>query len=90
MMMVWLWDASSPAASACGVTDTDTAARRAVASELISGRAETARLEKAELVIGRQGLSYDYCPTGRAWTARLAAGKPAWTPAPGTPGSCAP
>ena len=30
-MIVWIWDASGPAASACGVTGTAEAARRAAA-----------------------------------------------------------
>ena len=76
MMIVWLWDASGPAAAMCGAAGTAEAARRAAGSELTSGRAETARLEQAALVIGRE-LTYDYCPTGRTWTARLAAGRPA-------------
>ena len=83
-MIVWIWEASGPAAGACGVTGTAEDARRAAGSELTSGRASTACLEQAELVIGRE-LSYDYAPTGRRWTARLAAGRPAWAAAPDVP-----
>ena len=79
-MIVWIWDASGPAADACGVTGTAEAARRTVGLLLSSGRADAAHLEQAALVIGRT-LSYDYCPTGRAWNARLESGQPVWVTA---------
>ena len=72
-MIVWIWDASGPAADACGVTGTAEAARRAVGLLLSSGRADAAHLEQAALVIGRT-LSYDYCP-------QVAPGMPGWNPA---------
>jgi hypothetical protein len=77
-MIVWIWDASGPAASACGVAGTADAARHAAGSLLTSGRADAARVQQAALVIGRT-LTYDYCPTGRPWHARLHAGRLTWT-----------
>jgi len=77
-MMVWIWDATGPAASACGVADTADAARRSAGSLIASGRADAARVEQAALVLGTT-LTYDYCPTGRAWHARLEAGRLTWT-----------
>jgi hypothetical protein len=77
-MIVWIWDASGPAASACGVAGTAEAARNAAGSLLADGRADAARVQQAALVIGR-ALTYDYCPTGRAWHARLDAGRLTWT-----------
>ena len=61
-MIVWIWDASGPAADACGV----------------AGTAEAARVEQAAIVVGTT-LTYDYCPTGRAWHARLDVGSLTWT-----------
>ena len=51
-MIVWIWDASGPAADACGVAGTAEAARDAAGSLLDSGRAEAARVEQAALVVG--------------------------------------
>jgi hypothetical protein len=80
-MIVWIWDACGPAADACGVAGTAEAARRAASSLLTSGRARAARVEQAAMVIGRT-LTYDYCPPGRAWAARLESGSPTWVPVP--------
>ena len=80
-MIVWIWDASGPAADACGVAGTREAARSAAGSLVTSGQADTARIEQAAIVVGH-ALSYDYCPTGRAWTARLNAGRLTWAPVP--------
>lgn len=81
-MMVWIWDAAGPAADACGVAGTAEAARRAAGSLMTSGQARTARVEQAALVIGR-ALTYDYCPTGPAWSARLEPGGLTWVPVTG-------
>ena len=83
-MIVWIWDASGPAADACGVAGTAEAARRAAGSLLTSGQARAARVEQASMVIGI-ALTYDYCPTGRAWAARLEYGSPALGPVPTLP-----
>jgi hypothetical protein len=88
-MIVWIWDASGPAADACGVAGTAEAARRAAGSLVASGRAEAARVEQAALVVGST-LTYDYCPTGRAWDARLDAGRLTWTLVPRLPRQAAP
>lgn len=78
-MIVWIWDASGPAVGACGVAGTAEAARSAAGSVLAAGRAETARVERAVLVISTGPLTYDYWPDGHTWTARLNAGRAAWT-----------
>jgi hypothetical protein len=80
-MIVWIWEASGPAADACGVAGTPDAARDAAGSLLESGRARAARVEQAALVVGST-LTYDYCPTGQAWSGRLEAGHPVWAPVP--------
>jgi len=77
-IIVWIWDASGPAADACGVAGTAEAARRAAGSLVASGQAEAARVEQAAIVVGST-LTYDYCPTGHAWHARLDAGRLRWT-----------
>ena len=87
-MIVWIWDATGPAADACGVAGTADAARDAAGSLVADGRADAARVQPAALVIGRT-LTYDYCPTGQAWDARLEAGRPAWVPVPRLPGQAA-
>jgi hypothetical protein len=83
-MIVWIWDACGPAADACGVAGTAEAARQAAGSLLASGRARAARVEQATMVIGC-GLTYDYCPTGRVWAARLESGSPTWVLVPSLP-----
>ena len=88
-MIVWIWDASGPAASACGVAGTAEAARQAAGSLLESGQADAARVEQAAVVLGTT-LTYGYCPTGRAWHARLDAGRLTWTLAAPVPGPAAP
>jgi uncharacterized protein RhaS with RHS repeats len=87
-MIVWIWDASGPAADACGVAGTAEAARRAAGSLLASGQARAAHVEQATIVIGRT-LTYDYCPTGRAWAARLESGSPTWVLVPPLAGRAA-
>jgi hypothetical protein len=77
-MMVWIWDASGPAADACGVAGTAEAAREAAGALLESGRAQAVHVEQAAIVVGST-LTYDYCPTGRTWHARIDAGQLTWT-----------
>ena len=88
-MIVWIWDFSGPAAEACGVAGTADAARDAAGSLLTSGRAQAARVEQVAIVLGAT-LTYGYCPTGRAWHARLDAGRLIWTMAPPLPSPAAP
>jgi hypothetical protein len=83
-MIVWIWDASGPAADACGVTGTDEAARRAAGRLLASGQASTARVELATVVVGRSLTPY-YRPAGRAWDGRMEPGGPVWVPVPRRP-----
>jgi hypothetical protein len=85
-MIVWIWDASGPAADACGVTGTAEAARQAAGSLVTSGQAEVARVEQAAVVLGI-ALTYDYCPTGETWAARLTAGRLTWTQMSDVPGA---
>jgi hypothetical protein len=85
-MIVWIWDASGPAADACGVTGTAEAARRAAGSLVTSGQAEAARVEQAAIVLG-SALTYDYCLTGETWAARLNAGQLTWTQVSDVPGA---
>jgi hypothetical protein len=80
-MIVWIWDATGPAADACGVTGTADAARLAAGSLMTSGQADAARVEQAAIVVGNE-LTYDYCPTGHAWAARLESGSPVWERVP--------
>ena len=77
-MIVWIWDASGPAASACGVAGTAEAARDAAGALVASGRARAAWVEQAVIGLGTT-LTYEYCPTGRVWRARLEAGRLDWT-----------
>jgi hypothetical protein len=83
-MIVWIWDATGPAADACGVAGTAEAARHAAGTLLESGRARAARVEQAALVVGTT-LTYDYCPIGQAQAGRLEAGRPVWVPVPSLP-----
>jgi hypothetical protein len=85
-MIVWIWDASGPAADACGVTGTAEAARRAAGSLVTSGQAEAARVEQAAVVLGIT-LTYDYRLTGETWAARLNDGRLTWTQVSDVPGA---
>ena len=87
-MIVWIWDASGPAADACGVAGTAEAARQAAGALMTSGRASAARVEQAAIVVGTT-LTYGYCPTGRVWHARLDAGELTWTTAAPLPSPAA-
>ncbi len=60
------------------------AARRAAGSLLESGKAKNIRVQQAVLVVGT-ALTYDYCPTGPAWSARLESGGLNWVPVPQPP-----
>jgi hypothetical protein len=70
------------------VAGTAEAACRAAGSFLASGQGDAARVERAALVIGH-ALTYDYCLTGCAWSARLECGRTVWAPAPPLPGRAA-
>jgi hypothetical protein len=68
------------------VAGTVEAARRAAGSLVTSGQAEAARIEQATIVLG-SALTYDYCPTGKTWAARLNAGRLTWTLTSDMPGA---
>jgi len=65
-MTVWLWDAGA----ARGVTDDETRAREAAEAFIRSGRADTARVERASLVTEVRALTTGYARTGQGWTAQ--------------------
>jgi hypothetical protein len=71
------------------VAGTAEAARSAAGSLVTSGKADAARVEQAAVVLGTT-LTYGYCPTGRAWHARLDAGELTWTTATRPPRQAAP
>jgi hypothetical protein len=79
-MNVWLWDASGPARTACGVTDSESRARRAAEAVLTSGQADAARIEQAALGLGAGTMTYGYQRTGRARHARVRNGHVTWEP----------
>lgn len=83
-MIVYLWDADGPASSAQGVTDDESQAREAAAAFIRSGRAHTARVEKAHFVSGLRALDSGYMRLGHEWTAQLHGdGRIRWVPFPG-------
>jgi hypothetical protein len=79
-VIVWLWAAPGPVRTACGVTDSETRARRDAGAVLIAGQATAACVEKATLAIGVSTLTFGYKPTGQAWNARLRDGRVTWAP----------
>jgi hypothetical protein len=81
-VIVWLWDAGS----ARGVTDDESRARRAAEAFMRSGRADTARVEKALAVTGISALASGYLRTGHGWTAQPRRdGLIRWVPLPAAP-----
>jgi hypothetical protein len=71
-VIVWMWDADGPDASACGVTDAEERAKRAADAAMRSmGAAATVY---AATHLGGGGWMRDgYRPTGVYWTARMGA-----------------
>lgn len=79
-MIVWLWSASGPGRFT-GVTDDDHAARTAAAACITtSGRAESATVEAASLVLGVSSMTDFYQRTGTGWTGRRSGRGVRWTP----------
>jgi hypothetical protein len=78
VVIVWLWQASGPGKFR-GITDDRDAARRAAAGCITSGKAETATVERASMVIGASSLTDYYQPTGTGWTARRNGARVRWT-----------
>jgi hypothetical protein len=68
-VIVWLWEASGPGKFR-GITGDDRAARRAAGQCITSGKADTATVEAAGLVIGLSSLTDCYIKTGTGWTGR--------------------
>lgn len=82
-MLMWLWDAGH-----ChGVADDETRARRAVAECITSGRAQTATVEAATLVLGVSSLVDFYQRAGVGWTGRRSDRGVRWTALTGWPAS---
>jgi hypothetical protein len=81
-VIVWLWDAGSGR----GVTDDESRARRAAEALIRTGRADTARVERAFLVAGLSVLTSGYARTGHGWTAQpRPGGLIRWVPLPAAP-----
>ena len=78
-MIVWLWSTSGPGRFT-GVTDDDHAARTAAAAYITSGRAESATVEAASLVLGVSSMTDFYQCTGTGWTGRRSNWGVRWTP----------
>ena len=78
-MIVWLWSASGPG-RITGVTDDNHAARTAAAVCITSGRAESATVEAASLVLGVSSMTDFYQRTGTGWTGRRSERGVRWTP----------
>ena len=82
-VIVWLWDVSGPARTACGVTDDQARARQTAEAILTAGQGTTAALEQAVLGLGAGSMTYGYQRTGQAWHALVSDGHVTWTrPAP--------
>jgi hypothetical protein len=80
-VIVWLWDASGPARTACGVTDSEARARQAAETLLAAGQADAARIERAALGLGSGTMTYGYQRTGQPQHARIRDGRVTWKPA---------
>ena len=68
-MHVWVWDAINPG-NMGGVCGEEARAREVVSEFLAGGRATTAIVELASLVLGGGGFETCYERMGRGWTAR--------------------
>lgn len=79
VVIVWLWQANGPGQFR-GVSDDDYAARHAAAECLTSGRADTATVEAASLVLGVSSLTDCYRRTGTGWTAHRSGREVCWVP----------
>jgi hypothetical protein len=78
-LLVWLWEADGSRRFR-GVSDDENAARLAAARCITSGRAETATVEAASLVLGVSSLSDFYYRTGAGWRARGSGAGVCWVP----------
>lgn len=78
-MIVWLWDADGPDASASGVTGDHAAACRAAEAGMTAAGAVTATVEVATYLDGGGWMSSGYRRTGHLWTARRHDDRVTWT-----------
>jgi hypothetical protein len=76
-VIVWLWDAGGPGTFR-GITGDEDSARRAAAHCITSGKAETATVEAASLMLGVSSLTDCYQRTGTGWTARRSSAGVRW------------
>jgi hypothetical protein len=85
-VIVWLWEATGPGTFR-GINGDDHAARRAAAQCITSGKAQTATVEAASLMLGVSSLTDCYHRTGTGWTARRSGAGVRWAAltAPGQP-----
>jgi hypothetical protein len=77
-VILWLWDASEPG-HCIGVTDNDAKAREAAEACIASGKASSARVEGAHLVLGL-ALTSVYERTGMGWAAQRRDSGVSWVP----------
>jgi hypothetical protein len=84
-MIVFLWDAHSPAREGHGVTDDEETARQA-AEAFLNTSEGTARVEQALLVLGIRALTSGYQRTGQGCTAQPRRNGPVrWVPLSDSP-----
>jgi hypothetical protein len=85
-MIVWLWEACSPARTGLGITDDEAVARRAAEACVRGAEAYSARVESARAVLGIESLTSGYQRTGHGWEAqRRRDGRITWMPLHGSP-----
>lgn len=78
-MIVWLWDATEP--GRChGISDDEARARKHAETCIRDGRATTARVEQARLMVGGFWLTAHYQRTGTGWSAHEGSGGVTWVP----------
>ena len=85
-MIVWLWDASGPASSACGISRDPVDAREAAGAHLASGTATAATVQAATLVTNSDKTPPHYARFGSTWQAtRISDGEIRWDEQATTP-----
>jgi hypothetical protein len=68
-LIVWLWDAPGPIASACGIDRDPDAARQAASAHLATGTAAVATVQAAALVSNLDATHPCYARFGPVWQA---------------------
>jgi hypothetical protein len=68
-VIVWTWDVDGPQRSACGVTDAEGSAKRAVETAMRATGAGTATVEACAHLAGLGWMQSGYRRTGVFWTA---------------------